>query len=282
MKNPTLEYLKQIRHNLKYVEYKQIYESIADLRDKCFPTANIEKDAIIHRVRISQNGQIFKTIDDVSYIKDPDILKNHVNYGRANIQGQGVFYGSIISHQIKESMLVAYIETSELVKVKDKTIDFEQEFTLSRWRVKERIEVLDIIYNEDALKVNQYNQEALANHKPKYENLIIADHCEEQLRFFSNEFARADVSKNEDYSYKISAAYANYIWQKTLIKGVTYPSVATQYHGQNVALLPEIVDRYLKLESVSQCKFTRLNSKDSFIGIKTTTDLGINCTNFKW
>jgi len=281
MKNPTIIYLDQIRHNLNYADFDLIYRSISDLRGKCLPTALIEKNANIDRIRINKPGEVFTSIDEINYIKDPNILKNHVKYGRANIAGQGVFYGSIISHQIQDSMLVAYIETSELVKM-NKSIDFEEDFTLGRWRVKEKIEVADMIYNEEPLKVNQYSQEALAMQKPKYENLTIAEHCEEQLKFFSDEFARNDILKGEDYSYKISSAYANYLWKNTPFRGVTYPSVATKYFGQNIALLPELVDRFLNLEKVVQCKFIRKNGVDTFVAVNSTTDLGPNSMNFKW
>jgi len=34
MKNPTFTFLEQIKDNLEYVDYKMIYQSIADLKDK--------------------------------------------------------------------------------------------------------------------------------------------------------------------------------------------------------------------------------------------------------
>ena len=59
MTNPTLTYLDQIKHNLEFVDYELIYQSIADLRDKFAPTALLKKDWFIDRVRINKPDEIF-------------------------------------------------------------------------------------------------------------------------------------------------------------------------------------------------------------------------------
>ena len=50
-----------------------------------------------------------------------------------------------------------------------------------------------------------------------------------------------------------------------------------------MALLPEVIDKYLRLESVTMFKFQRKNKVnipiDSF---KMATDLGANCMDFQW
>ena len=52
---------------------------------------------------------------------------------------------------------------------------------------------------------------------------------------------------------------------------------------QIIALLPEIVDKFLKLELVGMFKFEKKNGInlpiDSF---KHATDFGANCMDFKW
>lgn len=62
MTNPTLTYLDQIKHNLEFVDYELIYQSIADLRDKFAPTALLKKDWFIDRVRINKPDEIFYNI----------------------------------------------------------------------------------------------------------------------------------------------------------------------------------------------------------------------------
>ena len=283
MDNPTLTYLEQVRHNLEYADYNIIRQSIADLRDKFVPTALLKKGWYIDRVRVNKNDDVFTNIEQVSYIHDQDVLENYVTFGRANEPKQAVFYGAIESPAVKHPRAVAYFETSELLRELHKYDNVEEIFTVSRWRILEDIEVIEMIFSEEALKVNEYNKLSLQNQLKNYVHLQLADHYEKQGVFFSNEFARNDVMKGESYKYKISAAYANYIWNNTTLKGITYPSVQSNYLGQNVALLPELVDKYLKLETVGMFKFEKKNGinlpVDSF---KLATDLGVYSMDFKW
>lgn len=283
MTNPTLTYLEQVRHNLEFVDYGIICQSIADLRDKFVPTALIKKGCFIDRVRINKNNEIFKNIQQVSYIHDNETLEKYVTFGRANEPKQAVFYGSIISPQIKIPRVVAYFETSELLKELEKYENVEEIFTLSRWKVLENIEVIEMIFSDEALKVNEYNRLSLENQIKNYKHLELADHYEKQGKFFSNEFARDDIKKDESFKYKISASYSNYIWQNTYLKGITYPSVRSKFLGQNVALLPEIVDKFLKLETVGMFKFEKRNGINLPIdSYKLATDMGNKSMDFNW
>jgi hypothetical protein len=283
MKNPSMTFLEQIKDNLEYVDYELIYQSIADLKDKSVPTALIKKDWFIDRVRINKPCEIFSNIEQVCYIHDQDVLEKHVGFGRANEPKQAVFYGSIISPQIKQPMVVAYFETSELLKELNKHENVEEVFTLSRWTILENIEVIEMIFSDEALKVNEYTRLSLEHQIKKYKHLPLADHYEHQMKFFSNEFARKDIGKEELFKYKITAAYSNYLWRNSHLKGITYPSIQSNYLGQNVALLPEIVDKYLKLECVGMFKFERINGQNMPIDcFKIATDLGDKQMNFSW
>ena len=281
--NNTLTYLEQIKHNLEYVDYEMIYQSIADLKDKFAPTALIKKGWFIDRVRINKPDEIFTNVEQISYIHDKEVLEKYVSFGRANEPKQAVFYGSILSPQIEHPRLVAYFETSELIKELPRDKDFEETFTVSRWTILEDIEVVEMIFSNEAIKVNEYNRLSLENQIKNYGNLPLAKHYEEQGKFFSNEFARADVKKDESYKYKITAAYANYIWRNTPLRGITYPSVPTSYLGQNVALLPEMVDKYLKLERVAIFKFKREKGHNVLGDChKMTTEFGERGMDFQW
>lgn len=283
MTNLTLTYLEQVRHNLKFVEYKMIYQSIADLRDKFVPTALLNKGWYIDRIRVNKPNEVFTNFQQVSYIHDNEVLEKHVDFGRTNEPRQAVFYGSIYSPQIEQPRAVAYFETSELLKEIDRFDNAEEIFTLSRWTILEDIEVVEMIFSDEALKVNEYAKLSLENQVKNYKHLSLSDHYERQGKFFSNEFARSDIEKGEAFNYKITAAYTNYLQRKTHLKGITYPSVASRYLGQNIALLPEVVDKYLKLESVGMFKFEKINGVNLPIDcIKLATDLGENNMDFKW
>ena len=157
MDNPTLTYLEQVRHNLEYVDYDIVCKSIADLRDKFVPTALLKKGCYIDRVRINNNNEIFTNKEQVSYIHDKNILENYVTFGRANEPKQEIFYGAIESPEIQQPRIVAYFETSEILKELDKYDNIEEIFTLSRWRILEDIEIVEMIFSEEALKVSEYS-----------------------------------------------------------------------------------------------------------------------------
>jgi hypothetical protein len=283
--NNTLRFLEDVRDNLEHVSYDLIFRAIADMRDKFVPTAIIKKGAYIDRVRVHKAlTDMFYNEHDVSYIHDPEIISKYVTYGRANREKQPVFYGAIESPEIKQPRVVAYFETSPVLKELDHYDNVTELFTVSRWRVLENIEVIEMIFSDEALKVSKYAQMSLDNQLKNYKDLDLANEYEEQGKFFSNEFARSDVRPGQDYKYKITSAYANYIWEHTPFKGITYPSVQSRYFGQNVALLPEIVDSHLKLEApVGIFKFERISGENQPVDCThIAMDLGDHNSAFVW
>lgn len=280
--NPTIQYLSEIRDGLEHVDPTMVSRAIQDLKDKFIPTALIKKDARIDRVRINKATESFSKKDDVGYITNKEVLNNHVDYGRANLPKQAIFYGSIITKHIPQPRVAAYFETSQSVKELNDTDVISETFTLSRWRVLEDIEVIEMIFSDEALKVNEYVKASFDDKMSALNDFQRKEHYIEQSTFFSNEFARNDVGKGQNYKYKITAAYANYLWSRTGLKGITYPSVPTEYKGHNVALLPEVVDKSLKLELVGEFQFNGKNH-DNLVTLKRyCKDFGDNDSDFKW
>lgn len=227
----TLIYLEQISENLEFAEYNMIYQSIFDMRDKSAPSALLKKGSYIDRVRVNRDGETFKSESEISYIKDQTKLNNRIEYGRANLPNQAMFYGAVVSSLITMPRAVAYFETSDLFSNnKLNTLENVSEvFTHSRWRVIEDIELLEIIYSDEALKVNPDVQAALKHQTKAIESHVKREHFEQQMKFFSNQFAR--IKRHSHNEYKISCAYSNYILSATHLGGVAYPSVASGYQG---------------------------------------------------
>jgi hypothetical protein len=75
--------------------------------------------------------------------------------------------------------------------------------------VVEEIEVMEMIFSDEALQVSKYAQMSLEHQLQHYRHLPLAGEYEEQGRFFSNEFARSDIRPGEDHKYKITSAYAS-------------------------------------------------------------------------
>ncbi len=279
----TLIYLEQISENLNFADYEMIYRSIADMRDKSAPATILKKGHYIDRVRINRKDEIFICEDEISYIKDQKKLLGRTEYGRANLPEQAMFYGAVESTLINMPRAVAYFETSDLFwgDKLNSLKEVSEVFTHSRWRVQEDIELLEIIYSDEALKVNPDVQAALKYHTEFIKDHEKKDHFEEQMKFFSNQFAR--IKRYSNNEYKISCAYSNYILATTHLGGVAYPSVASEYKGQNIVLKPTIVDQFLKLESLSMSLFERKNYENQpIVPIKICKNLGKNNQNFVW
>lgn len=286
--------LKHLSSDLENVSYEKIYNLIEALPNKCVPTAIIHKGWYIDRVRINDPADIhFNSYNDVSHHRNPDLF-HLIGRGRCNDAGQPIFYGSVVSPEIEVPRLVAYMETSRIQRDIEKfpneqqNQNLQETFTMSRWRIQEDFEVVEMILSEEALRVSQYAKDALKNQLKNLGDNKFKDHFIEQLKFFSDEFARNDIEKDEfgnyqTYKYKISAAYLNYILDKTQFQGVTYPSVSTRYSGQNVALIPSAVEKYLKLESAGMFKFERVNGQNIPIDcFKIAKDLGADQKAFVW
>lgn len=282
MDNPSLNYLSQIRDNLEHVDFDLLKKSISDLRDKFVPVARLRKGYYIDRVRINKNGETFTRKDQINYITDPDTLEKYVGFGRANFPKQGIFYGAIPTPKIEYPRGTAYLETTDFFSCKPVADNFTEIFTSGRWIILEDIPVMEMIFSDEALKESEYAQASLKAQTEAIQNFKLKEHYIEQGKFFSNEFSRDDCKGIPD-NYKISAAYSNYVWDNSDVKGVAYPSVRTDFKGQNVALLPELVDKYLKLEKVAMFKFERINGVNQPIdSFKLATDLGKDQNDFQW
>lgn len=125
----------------------------------------------------------------------------------------------------------------------------------------ETVQLAEIIYSDQYPNASRYVQMSVANQRKnideaveqfkKQEDIDYSEHFDHQSRIFCNEFAKTEIDSPDDY--KISAAYSNYILQRTPASGLTYPSVKSGYQGQNVVMLPEVVNSILKLEEVYMC-----------------------------
>jgi hypothetical protein len=289
--HPTLTYLEQIRYNLRFDDYETIYQSILALQPKFVPTSLIKEGHFIERARINYNGEVFTRQDQVSYISDPQVIAAKVSFGRANLPKHSVFYGSIISPEIQLPRAVTYFETSSRIKKLSQPGPFVETFTVSGWRIKNTFQVTEIIYGEDYKGKSEYVKLALENQAKNLNNEIARlekqtgvnyrDLFESQARLFCTEFSKTAIDTPDDY--KISAALSNYFFTLTSLKGITYPSVPSEYQGQNVALTTETVDQLLILEKVYQCKCVRFNNESPLTSVTDmVSDFGANNSDFHW
>lgn len=132
---------------------------------------------------------------------------------------------------------------------------------ISKWRVTKKILVNHVGYRQgvfNRLRSNRATPDWKVEH-PRVSsgtNKLVAN-------FFASEFSCV-VPQGQEYLYKISIAIAEKLYQGNLhmdsvgeefdgerrFGGILYPTLAMRANSDNVALLPEFADRYLRLESV--------------------------------
>ena len=283
-----LEYLKSINSKLENIDYQYIIGIIKEVIQKIpISSAIIKKGAFIYRARINKKCKFpeiskvkeFKDEKDISYISDKKKLVKRIKYGRANKPKESMFYGSLKSSKIKCERITALYEISDLLNDKEAINEEGEIYTVGRWYVKEDFEVAETVFSEEAIKNNPDIKKAFDHHLGLLYDIPNKDFYINQLKFFSNEFAREIKTHND---YKISCAYADIILNNTRILGITYPSVRTEYKSDNIALTTWAVDNYLELKLAGMYKIYKKGGKVVFNNYKDATSLGENNSDFQW
>lgn len=285
-KLPSVEELKAIIASIKEadlskVSYNKLVNAITTLQFVPFVTAKLKKGHTIERARINKPEEIYTTESQISYRTDYPNIKS---YGRANVPHFSLFYGAFESDVIKHPRFVNLLETSEIFRNLEKNEVKDADFimTVGKWVIKEDIEVVEMVFDKNSIQNSpdikrsyEFHLEKLTKEHPEHR-----EQFELILQFFSNQFAKKDIKTH--YDYMISAAYTDMAINWRGHKGLTYPSVKTDYQGHNVVLTPFIVDKYLELEIVAMYRVQKNGKKSLISPLKHCTDFGPLNTNFKW
>ncbi|TXD45755.1 hypothetical protein [Polaribacter sp. IC073] len=277
----ALNELISYRDKLEKIEYEDIKTLIRE-SIKFIPvtTAKLKKGEFIDRVRLNKKTDFFKSQSEISYVKDQFVIDNYLTeFGRANRPKEPLFYGALRSTQIEHNRLTGYLETSEMIHDKESVNLNGELFTVTRWEVKNELIIAEIVFSDDALKSNPDTRHSFEN---QFKQLNQSEHREialRQLQLFSNEFSR---KTNSHHDYKISVAYSDLLLNEYGIDGITFPSVKSEYQGQNIVFKPEAVDKHLELKIASTHRMHK-NKMESFMSnYHHTTDFGKNNSNFVW
>jgi hypothetical protein len=282
---PTIEQINKVltelnELTLQDVSYDSIFEKLAtELKIIPFVTAILKKGHYIERGRINEQEQVFNSESELSYRTDNE---NITKYGRANCPNQSMFYGAVKSEFIEYPRIVNLFEISGLFRDGDLISDGEFTFTVGKWKIKEDFEVVEIVFDKKTIEripeIKKAYEYHLANLKKDFPDKI--KEFSAVLEFFSNEFAKNDISSDNDY--KISAVYTNMAIQNRGHNGVIYPSVRTEGQGRNVVLSIEAVDKYLELEKVAMFKVVKKGDSAEISNIAVALELGENNAKFNW
>lgn len=280
--------LLEYSSDLENVDYEEIKDIISkSIRQVPIATAFLRKDWFIDRVRVNKGTELFTKEDEISYIKDQYVVDNYLTqFGRANKPHQVMFYGAVKSSGIWQPRATAIFETSQLLKDKD-AVNVEGELlTVSRWKVLEDILLIEIVFDDEAIRKNPDTRAAFNHHMQQIAHHPLREMGLRQIQFFSKEFAK---KVDNDWEYKISVAYTDLILYDKKpsingypIEGIAFPSVPSDHKGQNVVLRPDVVDAKLELEVVST-HIVHKNKMKSFVNNhKYVTDFGEDNSAFKW
>lgn len=282
--NKLIEFSKDLE-SIDYAEIKTVISK--SIKQVPIATAFIRKGQYIDRVRVNKDNKLFTKEDCISYIKDQYVIDNCLTeFGRANRPNQVMFYGALESSEIQQPRVTAIFETSQLLKDRE-SINIEGELlTVSRWKVLEDILLIEIVFDEDAIRKNPDIRQSFNHHIEEISYHPLRELGLRQIKFFSNEFAK---TADSHWDYKISVAYTDLILHDKRpsingfpIEGIAYPSVPSDHKGQNVVLRQDVVDRKLELEAVATQVIHKNKLKHFVNNHKYVSDFGKNNSNFTW
>lgn len=219
-------------------------------------TCELLPGALITRCRI---GKGYQKVSELSYIP-LNIPAPGPSMGRANRQGESIFYGVITEKdRLEETRYVSLYETSQILR--DINAIDEEYVTYSRWEVTRPMTCALIVHSSQDYTGNQfliYCQNSLLEQYGEYrirldENLWLAEH---------DRYAEL-LSRPGNEIYSDTSRMCGQIYDTGKVDGIIYPSVATEgKYGANIAILPKAVDDKLMFKMALVC-FHQKNGKDS-------------------
>lgn len=232
---------------------QQLYEVFSSINDIEIPIVRhiIFPGSSLIRQRINRKERNFTHVSELSY---PPVSIAQIE--RANLPGHPMFYAcsfpSKVTIDAPIPRVIALEETSSFMK--DKTKSGIERATVSRWLVKETIELIALPYT------GTYDKACpdLLQIKDAWEDAITKGHVPEnplELVHYMAEEISKDFDDREKY-FKI-ANFVNYLLTintKTRgADGIIYPSVPAQGAGFNVAIKPDVVDAKIQFLNASVC-----------------------------
>lgn len=202
-------------------------------------TARLLPGSKIHRARKCEKPQL---VSEISY--PPSHLVT--SYGRGNLIGQSVFYGSTSG-----ASALAEIDC----KIGDRVI-------LSEWEVISALELNHIGFTEETMETLNATRELEKIHSfvkgtQNYSELNLMIH--EYLGFIFSK--PAQIGKEQD-QYKLSANLSQIMMYNTGFDGLVYPTIKLFGSCDNVLLKTNSVDKKIKAKSVSYILITAINNDE--------------------
>lgn len=236
----------------------------------------INKGARLMRARLNPTEVPYNCEKDLSYRPDDWAVPN---YGRASVPLRSVFYGVLGNESREATVETVLSEAHEIFRNTESASDIvPHEFycTFGVWRVTEPINIAEMVFSKRFVRNVEWVKTACVHYLDSYASKLKHERVDTVrllLEFVSDEFSRSDIRTHEDYL--VSAAYSQYVFESTPLRGVLYPSVRTKGYGVNVALSPSTVDRFTTLEEAHFSRVATTDRQELLITpLKTVTDFG--------
>jgi hypothetical protein len=244
----------------RYLQKNSISERDLDhikliLQDVDFLSSLVYKQRIDSFQRVTINSSI-KGVPDrielVKHLKNPP--KEYVKkYGRANLIGQSILYATF----------------DYLTSLSEMRPNIGERITISHWKLKSDYDLLvtpiftntskdGVVHNELSLRASVLSDKMLKQYD---EN--VRKHIQISLQFVADAFSK-EVQDDNHFDYYLSSHYANrlfYEFENGELDGILYPSVRQSLTLSNIALKPEVFEKYYELEKVEE---SIINSRPTF------------------
>lgn len=207
----------------------------------------------IYRGRPVKPDKIWHNVSEISYSPKTDGTKLRLN--RLSTNNLQIFYGALMPQEARLDQITAMIEVGSIMQ--DESDEDEEYVQIGKWTVKKGFDIA-IVGLHSNLAGKNANAQALKNiHSDLTGSLNEQGEVIEMVaEFMSHEFSKK-VSKDNEWEYKISAAYGEGIFESG-IKAIQFPSVKAAGLCFNIALHKDLVDQALDIEVAAVTRLRRI------------------------
>lgn len=211
------------------------------------PTVEVNKNTYIERaVQISRNHKEFK-LNRLSYI--PDAQKQKAREGRFNNDKEPIFYAAFTDIESPES--TRYFLATELDHSLLENQDKSFNITITKWLSTESFSSIFLLFKNEYC-TNRLTKAALAGIKNREEFKKLT---KEDLEFF--ELITEEIAKTESANNYIITNIIFDFYKERGYKSIIYPGVRSKYRGNNIAILPSVIDNNWNCEFGTEFKVTQ-------------------------
>lgn len=230
-----------------------------------FPTnfeGEFQRVVINRTVREDKKNERLTDYSQVKY--PPPKIEYKLDYNRASLKGQSVFYGGT-------GNLSAILETRPALG---------DLYTVSKWKQKKNTQInhFPIFYHEAIYERTEFKAD-WENHKYLLTTLnnSAREVVSEFLNFMTEVFIK-EVAKDDKFGYIFSSLFSNFYLSKAQPKVhcIYYPSVASNYVASNIACLPETLDEFFECVEINECLCIHHNGSKQWGARRLAEGVNIN------